>query len=358
MSRLLEEALLQIHPYLDQPIMDPQVWGWVQGLAHQLPDFSLTGGFECRLSGAESRVDFCVQLPRTYSGFPAAWATHPAWTLLQTFTQAWALSSSPFHAAISHLWLEFDFETTVTAVPIPCLFFNFVEIPPQEHYPLILTLLKHLHRPLSTAFQETLKHCVDALPKGGTIRQLGLMLSRPTQMMRIVVHHPQPQSLQTYATRLGLGPGVMDLAALQAVWGDYVDGMGMLNLDVGDTIAPKMGLECYALNPEPHLDRLRDCPPNWERLLDELVHHSLCSVPKRDALLNWPGCARSPFASPNPQSALHLAERFLQPRAVSVLSRSINHLKFVLQPHVPLEVKIYLGFIHAWLPTRAPSHVT
>jgi hypothetical protein len=172
------------------------------------------------------------------------------------------------------------------------------------------------------------------------------MLARGLDMVRICIRDIAPEQVLDYLQRMGWPGRVSELAPLLTTLSGLVDRID-LDLDVGDHIQPKLGLECYLL-PAPEVrERL-------ERFLDYLVESDLCLPAKRDATAAYPGSVHE-LAQPAlwPPNLLQ-ASQLMGPGVVSMFIRHFHHIKVVYHPEQPLEAKAYLAVRHIWLPRTRP----
>jgi len=114
-----------------------------------------------------------------------------------------------------------------------------------------------------------------------------------------------------------------------------------LDLDVGVTVLPKLGLECYfQMSP--------DGREKLTRFLDYLVDQSWCSATQADALLAYPGyvTARADLER-WPRNLLH-SSHLLGSGMVSMFLRYLHHIKVVYHHDGRGEAKAYLAVSHSW----------
>jgi hypothetical protein len=117
----------------------------------------------------------------------------------------------------------------------------------------------------------------------------------------------------------------------------------LLDIDVGETVSPKIGLECYFDgNRQPRRE------PRWGAFLNSLVLNGLCTADKRDALLAYPGYVDEHAHSVPWPSPLRRASQLLGGRSLSTFVRSLHHVKIVYRPGEQLEAKAYLAGNHHW----------
>ena len=122
-----------------------------------------------------------------------------------------------------------------------------------------------------------------------------------------------------------------------------------LDLDFFEETRPAVGIQCH-LHPHSWL-RSR---PRWQAFLDHLVDRGLCLRAERDALLGYggfsrqaqgpallgdPGAARVPLGGP----------------AAYYYSRSLDHMKLVLDPHAPPAATACLGTVKSRVTRYAPT---
>ena len=308
-----------------------------------------SGGFECRL-GAEPQVDLqqCIranesQLALLHAHWTESVAKHaptdPIWARLLAFTHRASVApcrqpSSVLRTTLSEIWLEFDADTLSGALPLPSLFFGVQQEAPDaddrgvasDRLSACQTVLELL---LGTAFshdlRESLHRCFAACTNDLFISHIGVMLSRPTEAVRVNVKRLSPDTVGAYLQQIGWPgwPGKIDeVVALISKVDRYVDRITVC-LDVGRTISPRVGLECILLEQPPEESR-------WAAFLADLVDWGLCLPEKRAALLTWPG-----------QTVMH-SERSIV--------RRLSHIKLDYRPNHPLQAKGYLWFSHEWGP--------
>ena len=122
-----------------------------------------------------------------------------------------------------------------------------------------------------------------------------------------------------------------------------------VDLDVTDSIAPRVGLRCY---PADYAEPGRQV--RWEALLRSLVEWGLCTSEKCDAVLAFPGCIDERTAGSFWPASLHRAAVLIGPRLSSLFVRSIHHVsKLTRQPGEAPTAKVYLSVDHHWYSPTA-----
>ncbi|HBB31859.1 MAG TPA: hypothetical protein DC064_08675 [Cyanobacteria bacterium UBA9273] len=345
MNSSMLDYLKVVNPHLHPELVSPLALSRIQALAELLPPFSLAG-FECRLSKGESRVDFQVYLPCLTRNLLDRFLVYPLW---QAFHQEWVDWISNLSRIVKDIWLEFDLDEQFSQVPIPCIFLNLNQETFNKDFSLreIATglHLRRLNHPASLLLESKLQLCIDSLPNGARIVHLGIMLSRPTQVLRVVLAGIPPQQLSWYLEQIGWSESKNTLSTLVSTLSEFGDDI-LLSVDVSDTVHPKIGLEFFWKKQPPH-------EPGWQLFLDHLVANQICDPAKEKALLAWPGFSQKADRPELWPQNLTGSDLFLGSKAFSVFYRTINHIKLVYQPDRLLEAKGYLAFGHRWLDINA-----
>jgi hypothetical protein len=117
----LAESLAIIVPHLPTALFPPNAMADIHALASVLPAIPRTG-FECRLGGQVTPVDFQQGISHD-GGEPAILLAHleappypsdqllnPVWHRLRDFAARWTDPTSPIHTGVEQVWLEFDMD--------------------------------------------------------------------------------------------------------------------------------------------------------------------------------------------------------------------------------------------------------
>ncbi|MBX3086575.1 MAG: hypothetical protein KF716_33385 [Anaerolineae bacterium] len=310
-----------------------------------LPD-ALSAGYilECRLND-DAHVDLGIVVdPAINQGrsllsgseLPERVQIDPIWQRIATFARQWTDEQSPVHEQIATIWLEFDIDGTLH--PRPSFFFG----PHPDTWKKIASqatsdssfqaLIEPLRMLLPTlGGTDLLEGCFSSVPKNAEVFQLGLMLPRGSNAVRLCVRGKPDAELMRYLPRIGWEGDATNLHAVLIALAGLVDNIG-LDADVGTSIGKRIGIEC-------RFDQWRQPTqePRWKAFLDYLVSIKVCTTAKRDALLAWPS------------TGYH---RFPEDRLPRVLIRALNHIKIVIEPEKPLEAKAYL-----WFGTRSADYM-
>ncbi len=363
-----EEYLRPIAASVPPALISPSAFSDVGSVARLLPATLAynTFGFECRLGERTPRADFLV-LARASSGRDSLASLHPTstlprelmtdltWRRVNDFAVRWADPSSPLYRAVDNVWLEFDVDGAAPDTPVPSVFFGLqpngqedaggaAREPNVDGYRATAQKAMRLlsGRELPPRMLETISGCFRGLSSYEHVFQVGLMLSRGAEAVRLCIRLRSVERILEYLVAVGWRCGEADLLGVLEPVARLVDHV-CLDIDVGATVHHKVGLECYLDgNKQPTTE------PRWGILLDSLVRDGLCTADKRDALLAYPGYVdESAEGIPWP-AALRRASRLLGGRSLSTFIRALHHVKIVYQPGEGLEAKAYLAVKHHW----------
>jgi hypothetical protein len=351
----ITEYLSLIKFYIPVELIDEEQWAKFELVGKCLPSAVTTFfGFECRLGVPEAKADFLICADASEAGRRVLAANaydidlskellqHPVWMNIRRFCTNWESEASPLYDKVRNVWLEFDVADEAPELPIPSCFFGpeYLYAAPavEERHPhnwvwqIALPLLSGRDFPASV--ERNLMLCFEALPQNAYIFQIGLMLARQWDGVRLCVRDIIPSEIVPYLTRLGWEGALETLQKLVSDLSQFAERID-LNIDVTDKILPKIGLECYLLR-QPQVDE------NWNLFLDDLVAKGLCLPHKKEALLNYPGYIRrkmSPLLWP---SNLQKLSTLLDPTHEWVIFKGLHHIKLVYQDAHVQEAKAYL----------------
>lgn len=339
MNYAMEEYLKVVTPHISSELVSPEALSHIRSLAQILPPFSFAG-FECRLGADQSRVDFQVNLSCFTPSLPETFLNHPAWQVFQEICQEWTEPKSSLHQRVRDIWLEFDVDEQPSQVPVPCIFLSLSQETLSEPQEIVEMASRLLNHHVSSLLETNLRLSMDCLPAKARISHLGAMLSRSAQVVRINVNGISSKQLLDYLMQIGWTEPTNTLQSLISKLSEFVDYI-RLSCDVGETILPKIGLECF-LRKQPQNE------PRWQLFLDYLVEKGLCTLDKQNALFTWPGFCQKASQLDNWPNNLDWGDLLLGSKAFSIFTRNISHIKIVYQPGCFLEAKVYLAFFYNW----------
>lgn len=344
----MDSYLNVVSPYLGPAIVDEAALCRLRGVAKLLPPCSL-GGFELRARDGEPTVDFFVRLPYANPGFKPSLLAHPVWQTLQRLCNSVANPSGRLHELVTHIFLEFDLAAPPSETPIPALFLESnTDRTLTVHDVLAMAGTLDLHRQPSHISERALDCCLTKLPPGARVVDVGVMLSRPGAALRLVIQRIPSAGVCRYLDSIGWLDSAHQFSSLVDDIAAHADPEVMLDIDVADTVRPKVGVEFY-------LRRETDNRPRWKALFAHLVDGGFAGPAKAAAVLEWPGFTQEGAAGHEWSENLALGDLLFRGMARSMFWRTINHIKLSYQPGQEPEIKIYLGLGHNWFPTAAAA---
>jgi hypothetical protein len=343
----MDSYLGVVSPFLASSLVDRNAWSRLREVARLLPPCSLAG-LELRLRDDQPTVDFFVRLPYASPRFSALLLAHPVWQSVARLCGEVADPSNRLHERVARIFVEFDLGAPPPAIPVPGLFlqlhtgraFSAVDV-----LAVVEPVVVHCEAPLVS--KEALDRCLRALPAGATVAHVGVMLSRPGAALRLVFHGVHSAGIADYLESIGWQDSTGRFSSLVADLSPHADRVAMLDIDIADTLRPKVGVEFYLRQEIENRSR-------WEALLALLATRGLASHAKAAAILDWPGWTQERAGDHQWPENLAPGDLLLRGTATSVFWRNINHVKLGYQPGQEAEVKIYLGFGHNWIST-APA---
>lgn len=332
---------------LSPTLVPPDSLQRIRRVARSLP-FGLTDffGFECRLGESRAPTDVLFAVLRRQ--VPELIHCDPSWRSLRDFARSWSDPTGVLHDRVANIWLEFDTEQVPAsgAVAPPNIFLATKEIPgPDRRMPswCVDTALGVLRGGgLASAERTTLQHCVEQLPAPARVFQVGSMLARPGSGTRICVRDIDARQILRYLHTIGRPDDDGALSGLLDEFAPLVDAVD-LDIDIGEHVGPKVGLE---LRYEP-----RDVPlARLGALFARLVALGVCSQAQQEALSAYPGTLvpTGACAAQWPPPLVEMS-RLLGGRAAGVLRRAVHHVKLVHEPGRPISAKAYLEVHLDWL---------
>ncbi|MGB8698554.1 MAG: hypothetical protein WCD18_03980, partial [Thermosynechococcaceae cyanobacterium] len=265
MKDMLEIAL----PYLSSDLVESEALFALKKTTQLLPNFSKAIGFECRLS-ENKQVDL-FSLYRPVCNTLNFLSIHPIWKNLNYFCQEWYQTNSLINLAVNNIWLEFDLENTdISSFPLPSVFISFKRKFEGDIYNLLLYICRRLDYWISEEFKDFLNQLVRCLSKSTKIHHVGLMFSRSTGTIKLVLHESNNQKELEYLDYIGWYNSKSYFQDLVQELLQFVDYVRILSLDLDKNVCSAIGVECY-------LDEKMNKGLRWQQLLDHLVERKLCT---------------------------------------------------------------------------------
>lgn len=344
----LASTFRTIGRYAPGTLVSPAALERVRAMTASLPA-ALTSWvyFETRLAAGSPQVDVVLEIGEQGRAILAGenpriqlsseLLAHPAWRRIEAFCREWGDPTSALYRIVDHIWLELDVpvetEPGVEPLPVPGIFICFDEFRPpdygaREWYHRALHTLESLTRaPVPSALADRLGRCFVHLPESAYIPYVGKMMGRAGDSVRVCVNDLTDDAIPEYLAAIGWTGSARTLAATlddfrHSRTGAENAGVGMLHLDIGAAVQPRIGLE-YSLAARPQYKRTI----LEESFLDRLVQRGLCALEKRNGCRDWLGYSIEVFP--------HELWR-------SVAVRRVNHVKILYDPSAAMEAKMYL----------------
>jgi hypothetical protein len=315
-------------------------------------------GLEARLGESIPEVDFLACVSAAAGGReawaaaipPAGMESLPAWRRAARFVRTWAEPGSPFHDPITNMWVEFDLVAGSPSPLLPSLFFGTDALGPEQGTPdqhrwLVAAIEELADAPLPGARRNQAADCLMALPPGGRLFQIGVMLSRTQPFLRLCVKGIPIMDIPGYLEGIGWRGARCELDALLAAIAPLIDDV-MLDLDLEDGIRERIGLECY-------LDEGPQLSGRLTALLAHLQSVGLCTQAKAGALVAWYGLTHERWCRGSWPADLRDDPQRPGPGHSGGFVRSLHHIKLVFDPPRALEAKAYLASRFAWIDDAA-----
>ena len=336
----LDTSLERLERHFPQALMSPESLPRIRQAAGFFPTFAVDFfGFECKLGSDLPGLADCA-LNLTPDGARLLAGRHPAnlsgelqngaWSRLRSFYQQWGDTRQPAYADAGCTWLEFD---TSAGVSAPNLLFGYwPQQQDSQRSPewLVDTILPALlGGPVAPRFRHNLLHCLEARPPETGDFQIGIMLSRPLQAVRLCLFDLPPGEVFAYLDRIGWEGSRDELGRYLEVFRPHADFLG-LHLDVGEALYPHAGIEpnfnagCWTRQPQTE--------PRWHGQFEQLLELGLMTAGQQRALLEWTGHEKVSLGGRN-----------------ALLLRGLSHVKVVLRPGARPVAKVYFGIAHRLL---------
>lgn len=310
-------------------------------------------GFETNICNNNSKSDYLFAissrngerealLQLLESGiFPSSFINNSEWQNIYRFTKEWANSESILFSKVHGLWLEFDSNEYSNETPIPSVFFHPASITASKLEKIEDKWFTRIALPLltgkkiSSRIEENLFRCVEKLPPGAALFQIGAMLSRSSDSIRLVFKRIQPDDIIPYLQSIGYKKDTTKLKETLNELKEYVTRM-VLHIRVGEEIDPVVGIE-GSFYPDKYHEET-----GWAKFLDYLKDKGLCHPEKYSALINYPGIETNENEYDN-EADIIPSIKMSDDTKIKTLIRYISHIKITYSPDRELEAKAYSG---------------
>lgn len=319
-----------------------------QALAFRLEPFPLAAatycGFETHLRPPYPWLDCAFNL--SSAGLYRLAHVTRLWPNISQFCTLWGESGQPPYSDAACVWLEFDAHAVSELPAIFIALREDTDYNPQRSFHWLcqeaLAVLRG--KPLPAMLAANLSRCRATMPTNIDLIQIGLMLSRQIEAVRLCGFRFQASDVLPFLHHIGWPGDKRSVAQVLDAYASFADYL-CLHLDVGTVIYPTLGIELlYAYGSGPDGDPWRSQPqfePRWHSLFERLVADNYCAVEMRDALLRWP--RRSEYKLPLIERLLAAITTSPQLAADGTIVQGLQHIKFSLKLGHPTLAKCYFG---------------
>ena len=351
----LNDYLNLLEKFVPQEFIAAEEWKKINRIGKILPGGLTTFfGFESRLGIAEARSDFLICADAEEAGrrvlaansydidLPDELLKNPVWMNIRKFSTNWESEVSPLYKKVSNVWLEFDVEEEVKDLPVPSCFFgvhslygtNAVNSEHPHNWIWENALYLLLGKRLSASVEDNIIKCFAALPDNAYIFQIGLMLAREWDGVRLCIRNISVDKTIAYLKKINWPGNLDNLQQRLNHISQFLDRID-LDIDVSNSIGHKIGLECY-LQKQPQFEK------RWFDFLDYLIVRRLCLSEKQKALFQYPGYIQEKMNPGLWPASLRKISRILGYSYEWVIFKGIHHIKLNYYDGEFQEAKAYL----------------
>ena len=309
-------------------------------------------GFETRLNSERSHADYLFAVSSNHGekealnsllhsyDFQSFVNQSDEWNNLKQFTREWCKDGTIINKNIHGLWFEFDMKNKLNVFPIPSVFINTTPISnnysiDDEQYRWLtekaIPLL--MGKKLSERVENNFIRCVQKLPNGTYLIDIGIMLSRSTSDIRLMLNRIKPENIVSYLKSINWEGDTSNLQILISELEKYVNRI-TLHFGINEHINSSIGIECSIKS-----DSFNN-GEKWSRFLDYLSEKGLCTIDKKKKVLK--------FIGSNIDEAEFDFEKYspivkTDNSSSSALIRYISHVKISYSLDGKIKAKAYPG---------------
>ena len=348
-----------IEQYIPKELISHQNFSQLTDLANILSG-NLTSFliFESRLGTSDARSDYCFAVSSMNGErehlknliksrtFPETLLNQSEWQQIENFATVWADFDSVLNNKIRGIWFEFDTATSSSETLVPSVFIHLLLIRASStnktskyNWLTNRAIPLLIGKQLSDKAKKQILNCIQMLPQDAAIFQIGAMLSRATNNIRLVIKRIDTTQIIPYLISLGWSDKNDELSSLLKELNNYVSRI-VLHIGVGEQIDPKIGIECSFYPNQYHEEK------GWSNFLNYLMNKGLCLPEKQSALINFTGIGRIDSKYEYDQEKCIPSVMLSEEGGSGALIRYISHIKITYQPNHPLEAKAYTAVRH------------
>ena len=345
MKQSFLDHIKNVTPVLNSGLLCPENFSSLAGLCSLFPvDVSRDFGFETRLAGSEGNCDFFLQIRKNTEGalimagesmitsLSDRLLEIPFWEKIRKLFKSWNHPDGILAPLIDTFWLEFDYLEGSYNL-IPNVFFGIIESGETDREEIWKSLLKTLNEiyqclfdlPFPWVLVENLKLCLFNLPVQARLYQVGIMVPRKSEAVRLVLVKIGNSELEKYLKKIGWPGDFEEISRLKDRYCQEFDYL-VYNLNIAEDIHPFLGIEMYGrILPQPLVNQV------WNGYMDFLRSEKRITREKIEALNHY--CVK--------RTVNYLYQ-------INYIS-GVNHLKLVYKKNFPPDFKVYFGTrIRTW----------
>ena len=312
-------------------------------------------GFESCLDSPEPQTDYLIAISSEKGerdalvnliknrNLPEVFHDQSEWKQVSNFALKWADPKSKLYNNVLGLWFEFDMASSSSEFAIPGVFIHTIPIHASsineslQHRWLINTAIPLLMgKRLSHNVEQQILDCIKMMPSEASIYQVGVMLSRPINGIRLVIKRINLDQIAPYLKSVGWSDNQGRLAPLLEELQHFVNRI-VLHITVAEKVDPKIGIEC-SFYPDIYHQETR-----WNKFLKYLKKKDLCISDKYSSLLDFPGVQHEKMLNYFDLGHSMPITKMTTNSSSRAVVRFISHIKIIYQPNCPIEAKAYYG---------------
>jgi len=308
-------------------------------------------GFETRLGERSNQADFAFAISGIgndrdiltdlleNNDLAKGFLKHSEWQQISDFAKSWSDPNSELSDKVKCFWLEFDMPGKTPDVLVPSVFFGPAKTANND--PAQYTWLTERAIPLlkgqkvSEEIAALINDCLRKMPKNATLFQVGTMLSRDVNAIRLHITKISPDQIIPYLKNIGWRHDPTKIHQLINDFKHLADRF-VISYDITDEgIGSKIGIELsFSGNNFQNEQR-------WGKLLDYLVEKGMCIPEKRNALLSYTSVDENKAINISVMRPIISATGYSDDLNQSKVVRYINHIKIVYEPEKQTIAKAY-----------------
>ena len=354
LSSTLEQKNIQPKDYLD--IVSPNIptdlisnenYEEIKSIArHFRGGLTSFFGFEASLMDSQPRSDYLFAISSKFNereellnilernGLPESLLEKKVWTNVKTFAKKWTEKNTIINNNILGLWFEFDASNTERDAKIPGIFTHTISIKKDSDVRWVVDDLIPLikGKEASIELKSKLTDCVRKLPENSSIYQIGIMLQRGCNDIRLVIKRINHDEIIPYLTAIGWNDESGKVKRLMKNLEKYCSRM-VLHISVGEKVNSKIGLECSFYPEEKNQNE------KWKKFFDFLVENGYSKADKIESILNFPNVEYEYGITDDEEITTKMTDNPLSKKMI----RFISHVKISYEPNSKIKSKAYFG---------------